>query len=676
MKLSYEWVKEYVKTSVSPEKMAEGLTMSGSEVGEMTKAGKDTVMELEITSNRPDCLSVIGLAREISAVFDADLTLPSFGPVQEKGAKKIKCVIQNKQLCPLYTARVIENITVSGTCKKITDRITAVGMRGVNNIVDITNYCLLETGQPMHAFDLDKIEGSAVYIREAAENEKITTIDGMDRTLKKGMLVIADEKGPIAVAGVMGGKRTEVGERTVNILLESAYFDPLSIRRTSRELGISTDSSYRFERGVDKGMVEKASARASALILKETGGTASPLSAEGSVKSEMTIIKFRVPEAGRILGMTLTTRETGKIFQRLGMTVKKEEKDVLFVEAPTFRGDIAREVDLIEEAARIYGYEKIPSEIKKMIPQVTRKQRGREVQEKIKQIMTRSGFSEIMTYSLISVAASGRFAMISGDEVSLINPLSEEQKVLTPQLIDGMMKTISWNLNRNSRDLILFEIGKVYAPGKNGFLETAVLCASMTGSARNNWAEGNRKAGLYDLKGALEALFDGLSVPPVFKKTRIEGMVNCADIHIGESDEKEGFIAEIGYGLSDAYGISQKVYVCHVRLDTLTAKAVLDSKYVPIAKFPSSDRDISILCARETAAEEIKKIICRAGGPAVKGVAFKDIYEGEQVPAGKKSLTYGIKYGSDDKTLTDAETESVHGKIKEALIKTLGVSFR
>lgn len=679
MKLSYEWLKEYVKINATPEKVAQGLTMSGSEVEELTTVNGDTVMNLEITSNRPDCLSIIGLAREVSTVFNTDMIL-SEERVDEKTSDdkgpSVECVIKNKKLCRLYTAKVITGVTIREINEQIKKRLLAVGIRTVNNIVDITNYCLMETGQPMHAFDLDKISGNKIFIREAAEGEKIITIDDVERTLTKGMLVIADKEKPIAIAGIMGGKRTEVTKKTTNILLESAYFDPLSIRRTSRELALISDSSYRFERGVDKGIIEKASARAAALILKEAGGQAGGFYKDGEIKTKKNLVKFSIEKASRILGVTLGGEDVKQIFCRLGMEVKEETEDVLAVEVPSFREDITREIDLVEEAARIYGYENIPSEITRFVPQARRKERSREVEEKLKETLSSIGLNEIMTYSLISETSSKRFGMISKGEINIVNPLSEEQKVLTPQLVDGMLKTVSWNLNRNNKDLKLFELGKIYSNEKNSFNEIPVLCIAITGKARDNWKEGERPANLFDLKGVIETAFDQLHLSLEFNETELEGMVTCARIGLKTGENNIGFLVEAGVRILEEYDISQEVFIGQIRLDSIMEQAVLWNKYDTIVKFPSSERDISILCDRSLPAGEIYDMIYETGGKMVQSVEFKDIYEGKQIPSGKKSLTYGIKYGLNDRTITDEETEKTHTKIKDILTRELKISFR
>ncbi len=681
MKLSYNWLKKYVNVKISPEKIAEKLTMSGSEVKATREVGGDVLMDLEITSNRPDCLNIAGLAREVSAVLDKELKIPG-GPIAKKDETKgplgIKCVVKNKRFCPRYTARILGGVNVKGAGEEIKKYLLPLGFREVNNIVDITNYCLMELGQPLHAFDLDKIKGGEIIVREAFPGEKLVTIDGLERELSKGMLIIADSEKPIAIAGVMGGRETEVTERTKNVLLESAYFDPVSVRRTAHRLGISTDSSYRFERGVDKGMIKKASDRAAQLIVKSAGGVICGFYDVGGPIEKETTIDFSVMNAEKILGMELEARGVKKIFQRLGIEVVKAGKGKMKVRVPSFREDLSAEIDLVEEIARVSGYGKMPSRTNKIIPALVRKEHSRNVAEKVLKILAEEGLNQIMTYTLISEVAAKKFASGSESLVSLENPLSEEQKFMTPHLLDGMMKTISWNINRKNKDLGLFELGKAYsrASSDGTYLETPTLCVGMTGLLRKNWSEGERAVTFYDVKGALERLFDRLNVPVSFTNRDADDFTGAAAVTAGNPGEEIGVIGEVAANVAKEYGIEQKVYVCQVRMDSVISKAKLWKRYEAVPRFPLSVRDVSILCDKGLSAGEALNVIFGAGEATLKAAELIDVYEGEQLPEGKKSLSLSIKYGMDSRTLTEEEIERAHAWIKEALADKLKVTFR
>ena len=680
MKLSYEWLKEYVDIDASAEEIARMLTMSGSAVESVKDVEGTKVFELEITSNRPDCLNVLGLARETAAIFEKKLKTPRLGTL-EGGKSDVapKCVIEAMNFCFRYTARVITGVKVKPSKNVIAVRLSSVGLRPINNIVDITNYCLMELGQPMHAFDLDKIKGGKVIVREAMKGEKIVTIDGAERTLEEGMLVIADAERAIAIAGVMGGKDTEVTASTKNILLESAYFNPIFIRRTARKLALSTDSSYRFERGVDKGMVKLASDRAAKMILAQAGGKAGDFLDEGNAEAKKVEIGFDIDRAEKILGVQLGKTQVKRIFKSLGIAVKKGKEKELCAAIPSFRGDIDREIDLIEEVARVFGYDNIPSTVSKIVPQGERKEKQRKVDEKVRMALAGLGMNEIITYSLTNKRSAEMFSSTDKVPVQLANPLSEEQKYLVPQLVDGMLKAVSWNINRKNKDLAFFEIAKTYhrtGAGEKDIKEVPALSIGMTGNLRKNWKEGDVAAGLYDLKGAVESLFAHIRVAAEFVSAEKNGFSVAAEIKIGPEKRSAGFIGEVSAKTLAAYDIIQKVFIAEIVLDETAKAAVLEDSYMPVPRFPTSSRDVSILCDKSLESAALEAAMEEKGGSLLKRVDLLDLYEGEKLPAGKKSLTYTLDYGRDDRTITDDEVEAVHAGIKQAIAEKFGVTYR
>lgn len=680
MKLSYEWLKEYVDPGVDAGELARALTMTGSAVETVKDVQGDKVLEMEITSNRSDCLSVLGLAREVSAIFDKPLRVPDLSPV--KGAetgRRIECVIKAENLCRRYTARVITNVTVKPAHEKISKKIAAVSLRTVNNIVDITNYCLMELGQPMHAFDLDKIRGAKVIIRGAVKGERIVTIDGVERTLEEGMLVIADAERAIAIAGVMGGLGTEVTPLTKNILLESAYFDPISIRRTARRLALGSDSSYRFERGVDKGMVLPASDRAAKMIQEASGGEIAELYDIGRAEAEQINLKFNVRDASKALGVELKRNEVKRIFNALGIGTMDEGEDTLHVTVPSSRKDLEREVDLLEEAARIFGYENIPSTEGKIVPQAERKTKLRKVDEKIRATLAGAGLNEIMTYSLTNKKAVNAFFSLPGKPVQLANPLSEEQRFLVPQLLDGMLKAIAWNINRKNKDLAFFEVGKTYSrtgESEKDIVEVPTLAIGLTGASRKNWKEGEVKTGFFELKGLVEAVLGRLRIKSVFTRADFEEFSASAKISIGSDERPAGIIGEVAAKALAAYDIAENVFLAQISIDEIAKEAVFGDAYFPIPAFPSSTRDVSILCDKKLEAASIKAAVEETGRGLIRKATLIDLYEGDKLPPGKKSLTYSIEYGRDERTLTDEEVENAHSRIKLALTDKFRVSFR
>ncbi|MFA6636534.1 MAG: phenylalanine--tRNA ligase subunit beta [Candidatus Omnitrophota bacterium] len=679
MKLSYNWIKDYIDIDVTPELLAEKLTMTGSEVGGIEEVNGDFVMELEITSNRPDCLNMLGLAREAAAIFGKDIKMPAVKVIEEYASGKddtIEFEIRSPHLCPRYTARIIRSVKVRESFGRVSERLTSLGVRKVNNVVDITNFCLMESGQPMHAFDLDKIKGKKIEIRQAQKGEKITTIDGVERELKTDMLVIADKGRPIAIAGVMGGKDTEVTSGTKNILLESAYFDPVSIRRTSRVLGLSSDSSYRFERGVDKSSVKSSSDRAAALILEAAGGKAGLFYDSGPYGEDRKEIEIDAARVSALLGTNVREEEIAGILGRLGMETVPGESGKIKVSVPVFREDISRPADLVEEVARIYGYDRIPDTVPTPAPWSPRKSKERQVNEKIKKTLIAMGLNEIMTYSLISEKSAGVFDGLVKGRIKIMNPLSEEQGILTPHLVDGMLKAAAWNVNRGNKDLMFFETGKIYSrpEKKEEFVEMPVLSVGMTGNVYRNWMEGEKKADIYRLKGVLENMARHIRVEFCFRSDKIEGIKNAAAILMG--NVKIGFLGEVAVDKLEIYGISQDVFVAQIELREVFKNSVLRGRYSPIPKFPSSSRDISVLCDKSVPAADIKVMVEKTGAGMVENVDITDMYEGKQIPSGKKSVTLSVTYGLAARTLTDQEVSEMHSRIKEQLSSKLKVTFR
>jgi phenylalanyl-tRNA synthetase beta chain len=622
---------------------------------------------------------MIGMAREAGAVFKKDLKMPDLSDPGEPGLKtEIECVVEKEDLCPEYTCRSITGVKVAGAPARIRKYLTSLGLRPVNNIVDVTNFCLMETGQPLHAFDLDKIKGGRIVVREARNGEKITTIDNVERELEAGMLVIADEERPVAIAGVIGGKETEVTERTKNVLLESAYFQPADIRRTARKLGISTDSSYRFERGVDKGMISGASARAASLMKEYAGGRIAEILSAGGLEPLRREIVLEMDYAERLLGIKLKEEDTADILSRLGMEIKKTSGKTFKVIPPSYREDIKQEVDVIEEVARINGYDKIPAKVEKLSPEIERKSHSRLVEEKTVSFLAGKGLDQIMSYSLISSEAAGILPGADEKAVKLFNPLSEEHAVLTPHLVDGMLKTVAWNINRSKKDLALFEKGKRYilSDRGEGYSEIPVLCVSLTGALNRNWKEGERRAGFYDLKGIMESYLEVLGMEYRFIPAEKKGFINCAEVRLGNGAEPHGFIAQAGPSLKRKYGIEQEVFICHLDLDLIFSGAVLSPKMEPLPKFPFSSRDISLICASDDSVGEIIRYIRSVPEEIFQDVHVTAVYEGDPIPEGKRSVSFTLEYGDPEKTLKDEQIETAHTSICKGIEERFDIDFR
>lgn len=589
--------------------------------------------------------------------------------------------VEDKKLCPRYTARIIRNVQVGASPGWLKKRIEAVGLRPINNIVDITNFCLFETGEPMHAFDLDNLSGGAVIIRKAAKGEKIILIDGTERLLDESMLVIASSALPVAVAGVMGGLKTEVGSKTKDILLEAAYFDPISIRRTSRLLALSTESSYRFERNVNIDNIQYASDRAARLILEIAGGEMGEFIDIGKIKHDKRVISLRYERLNKITGVDIPPSKTKSILTSLGLKtcrVKSLSKDALKLEAPFFRNDIQSEIDLIEEVARIYGYGNIPETLPQIVEKGERLPFDLAVDNKIREILTSLGLSEIITYSLLSKPFLLKAKISDVDVVEIKNPLSAEQEIMRPSSIVGMLNSIRHNINRKAKSLRLFELGKVYfKEGADVFKEKRNLSIGVTGLAFDDWIDKPRGITLFDLKGVVEALFLSLGVAGFSAREVKDDTFSpaaCSSIEV--KGEPLGVIGEVDPKVLDNFHIKDRVYIAEIDCETLLGFVSLEKQFKEPPKYPSVVRDISIAVDKNISNGQVISSIKETAGWILKDARLIDKYRGAQIPDGKTGLTYRLEYQDLKRTLLDSDIQEVHSRVTRALENNLGARLR
>jgi phenylalanyl-tRNA synthetase beta chain len=679
MRLSYNWLKDYIDIKVPPEKLAELLTMAGLCVDSIHKKGDDSILEIEITSNRPDWLSYIGVAREVAAITGEKLKIPPVPAFRAKtSVTKVTVKVEDKKLCPRYTARVIYNVKVGESPKWLKDRLEAVGLRSVNNIVDITNFCLFETGEPMHAFDLDKLGGRSAIVRRALKGEKMRAIDGLERALDNDMLVIADNKNPVAIAGVMGGIDAEVSPQTKNILLEAAYFDPISIRRTSRKLALSTDSSYRFERKVNIDNIENASARAAQLILEMAQGEAGEFVDTGYARPAGKKITLRLDRLNKIIGVEISPAKTKSILTSLGLKIKALSKNVLELKPPGFRYDLQNEIDIIEEVARIYGYENIPETIPPVLEAGARLSPDTVADRSIRDLLVNLGLSEIITYSLLSRKALSLAGFSDDNVISIKNPLSNEQEVMRPTLIAGMLGSMRWNINRKQKDLKLFELGRAYFKEMGGsFIEKNHLVIGITGQLYDGWIGHPRPVTLFDLKGIIETLFAQTGIKKVCVKETLNPVfsgASCACIEV--EGDPVGVMGEIGPKALHNFDIKEAVYAAEIDCARLIKHISLGKRFKESPKFPSVIRDISIVADNNNLNADIISLIKGTAGDILKDAALVDRYSGGQIPEGKIGLTYRLEYLDPDRTLEDPAVQAVHLRVIKALENNLGAKLR
>ncbi|OGP15235.1 MAG: phenylalanine--tRNA ligase subunit beta [Deltaproteobacteria bacterium GWA2_55_10] len=636
-----------------------------------TILGSDYMMVAGITPNRADLLSIRGIAREASAVTGARFTEKSF-PVAENGrpiGETASVSIDTGAPCGRYSARVIEGVKIAQSPDDMKNRLEAHGIRPINNVVDVTNLVLLELGQPLHAFDLDKLSGRKIIVRLAKEGERMETIDAKERALDASMLVIADNAAPVAVAGVMGGKGSEVSETTVNILLESAWFEPSAVRSASRKLGLSTDSSYRFERGVDIEGTVRALDMAANLIAKLAGGTV----AKGVIdiypsRSAPAPIDFRLKRAHEILGVEIEEKEVLGIFGRLGISAKVKSASTIEATPPTSRMDLATEIDLIEEAARIFGYNNIPAKlpVAKLAPGDPGELAL--LRKKIKGALAASGLVEVMNYSFVSKDA---FALGSPqkDGVAIMNPLTEEQVIMRGSLLPSLLDNLKYNLARKNEDVRIFEIAPVFAAGEKLPEERQMIAGLIYGARyESGWSFPRDTVDFFDAKGIVERLFESIGIEKaIFEKGQRHLMHPGKTAVVKIAGKPAGTIGELHPELWDRYDIRKPAYIFELELGAILKAASAVKRYSQLPRFPESERDIAFISGEETPFRDISDSIKRIDAKHIEKVELFDVYYGSNIPSGKRSLAVRVTYRSREGTLTYQEVEDMHSRVVSEL---------
>lgn len=668
MIFSYNWLQSFFKQKLPrPEKLAEILTMNSFEVGEVKKSGKDFILDIDVLPNRAeDCFSHLGIAREISALLDYKLQVLSYKLREDKKLKAkdfIKVEVKDKKSCSRYTARVIRGVKVGSSPKWLKERLEVCGLQSINNIVDFVNYVMLESGQPLHAFDAEKISGEKIIVRLAEKGEKISALDGKKYELDNNILVIADRKAPLAIAGIKGGKKAEIDKNTKTIILESANFDPITIGKSSKKLNLRTDASLRFEHGIDPNLTESAVNRVASLI----SGIAKGKIARGLIdfypkKSFPKMVKPNLNYVDSLIGVKIPEKEIKNILERLGFKTKKIKARLIEVIVPTFRLDISLEEDLIEEIARVYGFNNIPSisPIAALIPP----EKNLDIfwEDMAKNILKDMGFSEVYNYSFISKKENDIFNF--KNLIELENPLSSDYQYLRPSLIPNLLKNISKN-QKIAGEIKIFELGKIFtlrqAQGKNR--EKRMLTVLMRGDM------------FFEAKGTIDLLFNKLGIAKVwydeFEPTPEESKISlwapkrCAEIKVNQ--EEIGFLGEISPKILEKLKIVGKVVAFDLDFEKLSRLSSEEHEFRPISSFPSAVQDIAVLVPGDVLVEEILNKIQTAGGNLVRDVDLFDIYEGEELPEGRKNLAFHIIYQAEDRTLSSDEINKIHKKIVSSL---------
>ncbi|MCX7661468.1 MAG: phenylalanine--tRNA ligase subunit beta [Candidatus Omnitrophica bacterium] len=682
MKFTYNWLKDFVELKASPSQLAERLTMTGIEVVSLEKKEDDFVFEIEVTPNRPDCLSIAGIAREISAIFGTKLKFKNQPPNFKKDYKDVflNIHIEDKKSSPLYTGILIKNLRVENSPSWLRKRLELVGLRSINNVVDITNYILICWGEPLHAFDLDKLRNLAkteklnIFVRKARADEKIVTLDGIPRSFSgKEVLLIASGKNkessyPIAIAGIMGGKETEVDFSTRAILLESAIFNPILIRRGSRALGLSTESSYRFERGVSFYNQRMATSQALALLREICGGEVFSYKESIFLKPKRRKIILDLKKVNDFLGTDLNKTQIKSILEKLNLKPISVSGSKFKVDVPDFRQDIKEEADLMEEIARIYGYENIPLSIPKILPRLN-PERSYDLVNYIKDILVGLGLEEAITYSLVS--KDNPFVQ-QKRAIEILNPLSSQQDSLRTTLIQGLLEATAYNFCQNQPYVNIFEIAKVYQLENLRPLEKLSLGIMVSGTKALLTDQGliKEKLVFLHLKGILETLAERLNLNFEFMagEKRIDILLNLKVI---------GEIFPLEKEILQKWDIKyNEVWYLELDLEEILPLIDLKRKFVPLDIYPGIRRDISLMVKDELSVKEISDFIKKEGKELLSEVSIVDYYRGKQIPPGFKGITLRCVYQSKERTLTEEEVNPIHNCLLERLKKNFTVVIR
>jgi phenylalanyl-tRNA synthetase beta chain len=695
MKVLYNVLKEFVEVTAAPAEVCSRLSLSGTSVDAIDDTPAGAVLDAEVTINRPDCLGHYGIAREVAALYRLPLkpVRPKFTEAGETAASVARVDIESPELCGRYTARVVRGVKVQPSPSWLRERLEALGQTSINNVVDVSNYVMLELGKATHAFDLDRLAGRRIIVRRAKPGEKMRTLDGVERTLTKDMCVIADEAHAVGIAGVMGGEESEIRFATQNVLIESAWFDPISIRRTSKALGLRTEASQRFERGADLEMTEVASQRVAELIQQLAGGEvlAGVVDVFPGREAQRTI-DFSRHELLRIMGADVADREIEEILGALGFQPLRSDANrgsagslaaVWRCQQPSWRQDVTREIDLIEEVSRVYGLERFPARLSG-----TQLPAGRlphaAAEDRLRERLIALGYHEIVTIPLVDPKQDTTFRSEGTIPAVVANPLAEDASVMQSSGILNMVHSLEWNLNRGQRNLRLFETGKKYEMRDGSPHETRILTLGATGLAREKSIHENaREFEFADLKGELDSVGElaggwvWTHGGPPWLATGRAAQIAVRDAQAGGA--AIGVAGLLGSRAAESFKLRQAVYVAELILAPLLEaieKAHAALHYEPVPRFPGVVRDFSLVLSDVTTFDQVEETIRGLQIAELQRIEAKDVYRGKNLPAGKHSLLVQVTLQSAQATFTDEQLTDFSSRIVAALEKNLGATLR
>lgn len=688
MKVVYSWLKEFVGATAPAPELRTQLSLAGIAIDSIEETAAGPVLDAEITANRPDCLGHIGIAREVAAIYRLPVkpVEPKLKESAEKAANATRVEIEEPDLCGRYTARLLRGVKVQPSPDWLRQRLEGIGEKSINNVVDVSNYVMFELGQPLHAFDLDKLAEQRIVVRRARPGERMRTLDGAERALSKEMCVIADASRAVAIAGVMGGADTEIGFSTRNILIESAWFDPISVRRTSKALGLRTEASYRFERGADPEMAELASRRTAELIQQVAGGELLAGVVDVYPRREAPLkIELSRAELLRVMGADVPDRDIEEILTALGFQPKRTGGEASGVSAiwrceqPSWRRDVTRGIDLVEEVARHYGYDKFPPRLPPAKKPAHRLPHA-VAMDRLRERIIGLGYQEIVAIPIVDTRRDELFRPEGIAPAMIGNPLAEDASVMRSSGVVSMISALEWNLNRGQRNLRLFEVGKRYELRNGEPVETPVLTLGATGLAGEKTIyEPAREFSFADLKGDLDRMGElaagfawGAGAPAWLMPAR-SGRVSVG------CDNCAGAAGQLTRRLADQLKLRQDIFVAELALQPLLEAieaAHASVKFAPIPRFPAVERDFALVLSEGTSFAQVEGAIRSLGIPELRSVEAADLFRGGQIPAGKFSLMIRVTFQSADATLTDAQIAEFSSRIVAALEQKLGAVLR
>ena len=682
MKISTEWLREFVELPDDLQQLRQDISMAGLVVESATPAAGTTVLELEITSNRPDCLSYRGIAREIAALYGTRVrAFPGIRKlILDEEQVPFSIEIRDPDLCPRYVGLVMDRVRVAPSPEWMQRHLIDSGLRPVNNIVDITNYVLLELGHPLHAFDFDRLHEGRIVVARAAAGQKMVTLDGIERTLDEEMLLIRDGAGPVAIAGVMGGLHSEIHEGTSRVLLECAYFQPRSVRRTSKKLGLTTEASYRFERGADWDCPPAAVTRTAYLMRRLAGArVAGNLRDVYPAPLAPAAIELNQARTEALLGVRLSPAFITGTLRRLQCRPVRSAKGTWKVQCPTFRPDLEMEADLIEEIARFHGYQNIPA----TVPPATtagKEAPGHACERSVRGLLLGMGYTEVVNLSFAGAEETQRFPVAGGEALKIRNPLTEETQYLRGFLAPGLLRTARHNFHHHAREVRIFEIGRVFRrdPGGDIRERTALGILGTGGLAHRNWRYPDPGYDFFHLKGAVAALLDGMRCAPyeIVPESGIPWLSDAAAGALLIDGRPLGWIGVLHPEIEEELKLKQPVYLAEIDFQELSRHLLQPVAYAPLARFPGVDRDLSIVVSRETSYGKLSQGIRNLRIAELSSLELLDVYEGDPIPEGKVGMTLRLTFLDREGTLTVDRVQGFSDTIRNFLAADFGAELR